>query len=379
MNARCQAGSARHISRARLGRAQQRAGSSPLFRGPPFFSLCLRAPARLPAFALPPRMRRGFAAGNGPASGARRMGVPRREQDPFDFFFLSPLSPLCAPRRAPPHPERRVLRRRGTVQVCAIARPNPAPDLQGRPRGGAAEEGERPPRRPPPPSPPPPRPPPLPPHSLGPYGPWRMSPPSPRASICPQYLPTFSNTCTTTRLCVGASCNGAPWPTQSTPPRGGRDEERREKRERKRVKENKRESGAHASVSALERAFAGPRLRARKAPLPKHFSPPNGRRVSLRRLSSLVVSDSRRWLGRGRVLQMKRSLARSPNTLKPSQRENIRSPQSRQAPLAILPRRPKTPFSSENPPPPPSQFSDSRFAGDRMETRIDSRCAFVSF
>jgi hypothetical protein len=134
--------------------------------------LCLRAPARLPAFALPPRMRRGFAAGNGPASGARRMGVPRREQDPFDFFFLSPLSPLCAPRRAPPHPERRVLRRRGTVQVCAIARPNPAPDLQGRARGGAAEEGERPPRRPPPPSPPPPRPPPPPP-SL----PWSLDAP----------------------------------------------------------------------------------------------------------------------------------------------------------------------------------------------------------
>ena len=64
---------------------------------------------------------------------------------------------------------------------------------------------------------------------------------------------------------------------------------------------------------------------------------------------------------------------------KPSQRENIRLPQSRQAPLAILSRRPNTPLLIEKPPPPPSQFSDSRFAGDWMEARIDSRCAFVSY
>lgn len=66
--------------------------------------------------------------------------------------------------------------------------------------------------------------------------------------------------------------------------------------------------------------------------------------------------------------------------LMPSQRENIRLPQSRQAPLAIVLLIEIKIVSHDKlkPPPPPSQFSDSRFAGDRMETRIDSRCAIVS-
>jgi hypothetical protein len=51
-------------------------------------------------------------------------------------------------------------------------------------------------------------------------------------------------------------------------------------------------------------------------------------RVSVLRLSSIVVSDSRRWLGRGRVLQIEQQKARLglPTQIRPSQRENARSP-----------------------------------------------------
>lgn len=92
----------------------------------------------------------------------------------------------------------------------------------------------------------------------------------------------------------------------------------------------------------------------------------------------LVVSDSRRWLGRGRVLQMRKAWPGHPTF--PS-RLNVRTfgrSSVGQAPLAMLLEQSINELN-KNPHRRPRSLRTRGLAGDRMETRIDSRCAFVSF
>lgn len=122
---------------------------------------------------------------------------------------------------------------------------------------------------------------------------------------------------------------------------------RREARAASRCCELGRKPGVAAAASRA-RLFC-PRFRFQNPSI----SPPNGREFQYYGLVAFVVSDSRRWLGRGRVLQTNTQKARPghPTQIKPSQRENARSPGELLKRRLQFSGRSKT---AHKPPPPPS-------------------------